>query len=146
MLQINERGNDVKSRNLNIQFSRCILPPTGHCFPWVILDAITSNQNFRQQDDSKTTHYPWKASLALTFLLAFPSLIMCFRPVHISNYGLVLTLYFWVIVAGGLFSLYSWARFANSRNLRTLHLATTATLTTTVGILFGFVASMASPV
>ena len=115
-------------------------------FLWVILDAITSNQNFRQQDDSKTTHYPWKASLALTFLLAFPSLIMCFRPVHISNYGLVLTLYFWVIVAGGLFSLYSWARFANSRNLRTLHLATTATLTTTVGLLFGFVASMASPV
>ena len=115
-------------------------------FLWVILDAITSKQLFRQQDDSKATHYPWKASLALTFLLAFPSLIMCFRPVHISNYGLLLTLYFWVIVAGGLFSLYSWGQFASNRNLKTLHLATTATLTTATATIFGLIASMASPV
>ncbi len=114
-------------------------------FLWVILDAVTSSQTFRKQDDSKANQYPWKASLALTFLLAFPSLVMCFRPSHVSNYGLLLTLYFWAIVAGGLTSLYSWGRFASNRKLNALHLATTATLTTATAIIFGLIASTASP-
>ena len=117
-------------------------------FVWLILEAATGNLSFRENSESNplANQYPWKHSLAAAILLALPTVIPLFNSPHPGNYGLLLTMFFWMIVVMGLFSLYYWARFTGTRDLRNFYLAITWTLTAAAGFLLLFMASLASPV
>ena len=117
-------------------------------FVWLILEAATGNLRFRKNSESNplANQYPWKQSLAAAILLALPTVIPLFNSPHPGNYGLLLTMFFWMIVVMGLFSLYYWARFTGTRDLRNLYLAITWTLTAAAGFLLLFMVSLASPV